>query len=79
MFIIYIFLPETPIWCVRTGRLDKARTMLRRLYRGVPDFDEDRFVQQLQTTLAHEKAVAIETRNDKWYAPLKGTNLVSVF
>jgi len=79
MFIIYVFLPETPTWCVRTGKLERARQITRKIYRGVRGFDEERYLQQIALTLEHEKAVAIETKSLKWYAPLIGTNRVSFF
>jgi len=77
MFILYIFLPETPAWCVKTGRMDMARRMTRRLYRGVKNFDEERYLHIIRLTLDHEKAEAERTGSLKWYAPLLGINRVS--
>lgn len=79
MFIIYLVLPESPTWCIRTGRMERARKITRKLYRGVRGFDEERYLQQIELTLAHEKAVAVETKSLKWYAPLLSTNRVSLF
>ncbi|KAL4862100.1 hypothetical protein BDV12DRAFT_203379 [Aspergillus spectabilis] len=74
MLIIYLFVPESPAWCASRGRETQAKKMLRILYKGVNDFDIDRHYQLLVMNIEHERAVAVEQRNEKWYSIFKGTD-----
>ncbi|KAK6903354.1 hypothetical protein I203_106857 [Kwoniella mangroviensis CBS 8507] len=75
MLIIYIFLPESPMWCASRGLEERAKNTMRRIYRGVEGFDVDEQYQALALTIAHEKEVAMATGKDKWYAIFQGHNL----
>jgi MFS family permease len=72
MFLIYLGLPESPAWCVTRGKTDQAKKMLRYLYKGVTDFDVEHQFNLLVLNLEHERAVAAEQKNEKWYAIFKG-------
>ncbi|KJR83634.1 Hexose transporter [Sporothrix schenckii 1099-18] len=74
MLIIYIFLPESPAWCVTRGYMDKARTSLKRLNKGVRDFNLDHQLQVLVLTVEHEQAVAVEQRREHWYSIFRGVD-----
>ncbi|KAL4863011.1 hypothetical protein BDV12DRAFT_189969 [Aspergillus spectabilis] len=74
MIIIYIFVPESPVWCVNKGKYDQARAVLRRLNYGVQDYDAEQQVQILILAIDHERTVAAEQRAEKWYAIFKGTD-----
>ncbi|WWD00964.1 hypothetical protein V866_007902 [Kwoniella sp. B9012] len=75
MLIIYIFLPESPMWCASRGLEERAKNNMRRIYRGVEGFDVDEQYQALALTIAHEKEVAVATGKEKWYAIFQGSNL----
>ncbi|KAK8846508.1 hypothetical protein IAR55_005594 [Kwoniella newhampshirensis] len=75
MLIIYIILPESPMWCASRGLEDRAKKSMRWIYRGVEDFDADQQYETYALTVAHEKAVAAATGREKWYAIFQGSNL----
>ncbi|KAL5334203.1 general substrate transporter [Aspergillus crustosus] len=74
MLIIYLFVPESPAWCASRGRETQAKKMLQIIYKGVNDFDIDRHYQLLVMNIEHERAVAVEQRNEQWYSIFKGTD-----
>ncbi|CAG7915558.1 unnamed protein product [Penicillium olsonii] len=74
MFLIYIFVPESPAWCVNAGKVDRAKRELLKLNRGVPDYDLERQYQILAMAIEHENAVAAEQRQEHWYGIFQGTN-----
>ncbi|CEN60929.1 hypothetical protein ASPCAL07600 [Aspergillus calidoustus] len=74
MIIIYIFVPESPVWCVNKGKYDQAKRVLHRLNYGVKDYDVDQQLQLLILSIDHERTVAAEQRSEKWYAIFKGTD-----
>lgn len=72
MLIIYIFLPESPVWCVTRGDREKAKKALARLNSDVPGYDLDHQVEALVLSVEHEKAIATEQQREHWYAIFKG-------
>ncbi|EXK29491.1 hypothetical protein FOMG_13967 [Fusarium oxysporum f. sp. melonis 26406] len=72
MFIIYLFVPESPAWCVSRGKLKRAEESLSFLYRGVPDFDIDHHINLISINLEHERSVAAEQNREKWYSIFRG-------
>ncbi|KAJ5984667.1 general substrate transporter [Penicillium waksmanii] len=74
MLLIYVFIPESPAWCVNTGKHDRAKKQLLILNRGVPNYDLERQFQALVMAVEHEREVAAEQRREKWYAIFQGTN-----
>lgn len=74
MLIVYLVVPESPTWCVNAGKLDRARSALRTLHRGIERYDEEQHVQLLVLAIEHERAVAAEQRREKWYAIFRGTD-----
>ncbi|ORX34051.1 sugar transporter [Kockovaella imperatae] len=75
MLIIYLIIPESPMWCASRDLEDRAKRNLRVLYRGVTDFDVDYQYQVLAQTVTHEKEEAILNRHTKWYSIFKGQHL----
>ncbi|KAH8422418.1 putative MFS alpha-glucoside transporter [Aspergillus melleus] len=74
MFIIYICVPESPVWCVNVGKYERAKRQLRTLYRGVNDYNLEQQFQVIVLSVEHEKAVAVEQRREKWYNIFRGTD-----
>lgn len=74
MILIYIFVPESPFWCVTRGRTGQAKKELARLYYGVKDFDLEQQYQILVMAVEHERAIAAEQQREKWYAIFRGTD-----
>ncbi|WVF65283.1 hypothetical protein IAT40_000006 [Kwoniella sp. CBS 6097] len=75
MLIIYIVLPESPMWCASQGYEERAKSNMRRIYKGVENFDIDQQYETFALTIAHEKEVAAATGREKWYAIFQGPNL----
>jgi MFS family permease len=74
MIIIYIFVPESPAWCVTVGKYEQARKELLKLNRGVKDYNLEQQIQILILAAEHEHAVAVEQRREKWYSIFRGTD-----
>jgi MFS family permease len=74
MLVIYLVIPESPAWCASKGKATQAKRVLRTLYKGVADFDVDHQYQLLVLNIEHERAVAMQQRNEKWYAIFKGVD-----
>lgn len=74
MLLIYVFLPESPAWCVERGYYDRARRSLRRLHYGVEGYDLETQLQVLVLAVEHEKAVATEQRRERWYNIFRGVD-----
>ncbi|KAH3957097.1 hypothetical protein HBH70_187800 [Parastagonospora nodorum] len=68
MAIIYLLIPESPSWCVSVGNSARAKRELKKLNRGVKDFNLEQNYQALVLVAEHEKAVAIEQKRENWYA-----------
>jgi hypothetical protein len=77
MLIIYILLPESPAWCASRDKEEKAKKSMRLIYRGVDEYDVDAQYQILIQTIAHEKQVAQEHKQEKWHSIFRGVNGVS--
>ncbi|KAH8589825.1 putative transporter [Bisporella sp. PMI_857] len=74
MLFIYIFIPESPAWCVTVGKLERARKSLLKLNRGVENYNVEQQIEILILAAEHEQAVAVEQRREKWYAIFQGTD-----
>lgn len=72
MLIIYLWIPESPAWCATRDKAELAKKSLRAIYRGVKDFDVEHAYKLLIINIEHERAVACEQRNEKWYAIFRG-------
>lgn len=77
MLIIYVFLPESPPWCISRGQEERAKKNMRLIYGGVEGFDVDAQYEVMARAVEHEREVAIELKQTKWYNIFKGTNRVS--
>jgi MFS family permease len=74
MILIYVFLPESPAWCVTRGDTAKAAKALRFLNRGVKDYNFEKQLEVMVLAVEHEQAVAAEQRREHWYAIFRGTD-----
>lgn len=74
MLIIYVFLPESPAWCVDQGHIDRARKGMTKLYGGIDGFDIEHQIEVLTLNSEHKRAVALEQKREKWYAIFMGTD-----
>ncbi|UPK93075.1 hypothetical protein LCI18_004010 [Fusarium solani-melongenae] len=74
MILIYLFVPESPAWCVSRGKHEQAKRSLRILNHGVKDYDVDQQFQLLSMAIDHERTVAADQRREKWYAIFQGTD-----
>lgn len=74
MIIIYVFLPESPPWCVSRGDTARAKKELLRLNRGVEGYDVDRQLEVLVLADEHARAVAAEQKREHWYAIFRGVD-----
>ncbi|KAI8312025.1 MFS transporter fmqE [Colletotrichum sp. SAR11_59] len=74
MLLIFVFLPESPAWCVTSGHEERAKKGLVWLNRGVEGFNLEQRYQALLMTLEHERAVAAAQRREKWHAIFRGTD-----
>ncbi|KAI5197087.1 hypothetical protein AUEXF2481DRAFT_43028 [Aureobasidium subglaciale EXF-2481] len=74
MLVIYIFLPESPSWCVDRGHFDRAKKQMLKLNYGVVDYDVDHHFDILRCTVEHEKEVALLQKSEHWYSIFKGTD-----
>ncbi|KAF2649964.1 general substrate transporter [Lophiostoma macrostomum CBS 122681] len=70
MFLIYLWLPESPIWCIGRGQTERAKKMIRFIYRGA-DIDVEHQYNLMVLVLEHERT-ELAGRNDKWWAIFKG-------
>jgi MFS family permease len=72
MIVIYILIPESPAWCASRGKVDEAKKALKVLSLGVADYDVDHQYNLLVINIEHERKVAAEQHQEKWYAIFKG-------
>ncbi|UOH83758.1 hypothetical protein LQV05_006495 [Cryptococcus neoformans] len=61
-------------WCATRGLEEKAKKNMRRIYRGVTDFDVDVQYEGLVRAVQHEEAVAAEYRRLSWYNIFRGVD-----
>ncbi|KAH6711365.1 putative transporter [Leptodontidium sp. 2 PMI_412] len=74
MIIIYIFLPESPAWCVTAGKMERAKKALSYLHRGAENFDVDAQLEIILLNVEHERALSVEQRREKWYNIFRGVD-----
>ncbi|KAF6802055.1 MFS alpha-glucoside [Colletotrichum sojae] len=74
MIIIYVFLPESPVWLATVGREEKAKECLRWLHRGVEGYDVDHQYSIITLNLEHERTIASEQRKESWTNIFRGTD-----
>lgn len=74
MLLIYLFLPESPAWCVGRGNFDRARKELIKLNRGVEGYNVEQQLQALILAAEHEKELAALQKREKWYSIFLGVN-----
>ncbi|KAH8882381.1 general substrate transporter [Thozetella sp. PMI_491] len=72
MLLIYVFLPETPAWCVSRGLEARAKKEMAKINYGVEGYNLEQQYQALCLTVEHERAVAVEQRKEHWYAIFRG-------
>jgi SP family general alpha glucoside:H+ symporter-like MFS transporter len=54
-YIVYWFMPESPQWAIRHGKVDLARRVLSRTYKGVDKFDVDKEINIMLYTVEVQK------------------------
>jgi MFS family permease len=74
MLIIYIFVPESPAWCVTRGKYEQAKKSLRFLHMDVKDYDLERQFNLLVLAVEHEVEVAKALKSEKWWSIFKGVD-----
>ncbi|KAH6715721.1 general substrate transporter [Leptodontidium sp. MPI-SDFR-AT-0119] len=72
MLIIYLFVPESPVWCVNHGKPEQAKAALRYINKGTADFDIEHAYNLLLLNIEHENQVAAEQRSQSWWSIFKG-------
>lgn len=74
MFIIFVLLPETPVWCASRGNEERAKASLKKLNRDVPGYDSDYQYKVLVMLHEHERAVAAEQNREAWHSIFRGVD-----
>ncbi|KAH7012565.1 LOW QUALITY PROTEIN: uncharacterized protein B0I36DRAFT_378320 [Microdochium trichocladiopsis] len=74
MLIIFVALPESPVWAVSRGQHARAKKSLGRLYQGVKDYNFEQQIEVLSLFVEHEKAVAVARNREKWHAIFRGAD-----
>ncbi|KAH7381976.1 general substrate transporter, partial [Cadophora sp. MPI-SDFR-AT-0126] len=72
MLIIYVFVPESPVWCVNHGKPERAKKALRYINKWTPNFDIEHAYNLLLINIEHENQVAAEQRSERWWSIFKG-------
>ncbi|ORY28196.1 putative MFS maltose permease [Naematelia encephala] len=73
IFVIMMGAPESPVWCVKKGKLDRARAALRRLSsKHEPDDDMENRLAYMQYT---NEVELLEARSVSYLECFRGTNL----
>ena len=62
-------------WCVRKGKVDTARNILSRTYKGVPGFDLETEIGILEATVEIQKVYDLQVKQEGPLAIFKGLNL----
>ncbi len=74
MLLIYVFLPESPAWCVSRGNEARAKKELLKINYGVRDFNLEQQFQIVALNVEHERAVAVEQRREHWHSIFRGVD-----
>lgn len=73
-YIIYFFLPESPWWAVRHGKMDLARKILASSYKGVEGYEIERELNILAYTVEVQRQHDAEAKLLGPFAIFKGLN-----
>lgn len=73
-----LVVPESPWFYVRHGNRSAALKVMKRLYSGVPGYNEDEEYQIIFETIQHEKHELELQSGGAWRDFLSGNNLVSI-
>ncbi|KAG7529200.1 hypothetical protein FFLO_05754 [Filobasidium floriforme] len=89
MFIIYLFVPESPdrlfalAWCATHDHRERGKRLLQKIYGGNAGYDADRQYEILYQTVQHEKQLAIENKRQSWWNIFRGVDglrtIISMF
>jgi MFS family permease len=74
MIIVYVFLPESPAWCVTRGDTDGARKAMKKINRGVAGYNVEQQLETLVLSVEHERSIAVEQKREHWYSIFRGTD-----
>jgi SP family general alpha glucoside:H+ symporter-like MFS transporter len=73
-YIVYWFMPESPQWAVRHGKVDLARRILTSSYKGVDKFDVDKELNIMLYTVEVQKQHDSDANLLGPFAIFKGLN-----
>ncbi|KAF5004462.1 hypothetical protein FDECE_9042 [Fusarium decemcellulare] len=74
MFIVFLILPESPVWCAARGLEEKSKRIFGMLHRNIDGYDVDHQYNLVIMTVEHERAVAAEQRREHWWSIFRGTD-----
>lgn len=70
-----VFLPESPVWLHKKGKVAEAHRSRQRLVGRVEGYDEEREYQVMAQEIQHSMKQTQQSSQYSWVACLKGTNL----
>lgn len=76
-FIVLLFVPESPRFYAVKGQHDKARQAMRRVYRGVHDYDIEHEYGIILQEIEDGKVLTNKQKDMTLLDCFRGTNLVS--
>ncbi|WOO86296.1 Hexose transporter 2 [Vanrija pseudolonga] len=74
-FLLVVFLPESPWWLVRKGKVERARAMLEKNFKGVAGYDVDAEVSIIAATIKVQHQWDVAAKAEGPFAMLQGLNL----
>ncbi|RSH82919.1 hypothetical protein EHS25_005909 [Saitozyma podzolica] len=72
---VLVFLPESPVWLHKKGKVAEAHRSRQRLVGRVEGYDEEREYQVMAQEIQHSMKQTQQSSQYSWVACLKGTNL----
>jgi MFS family permease len=72
---VLVFLPESPVWLHKKGKVAEAHRSRQRLVGKVEGYDEEREYQVMAQEIQHSMTQTQQSSQYSWVACFKGTNL----
>ena len=76
--LVWLFLPESPRWLVKKGKVDQARKVLLRVNGRVESYDVDHELAVLSTEVIESARLSAEASEISIFDVFRGTNRVSL-